>query len=117
MDYFLNHYPFKNQPFVHQAAFLQRFWEDKEVALFAEMGTGKSFMLINNAAMLYDKGKINSMLIVAPKGVYRNWYTSELPKHMPVHVPTTVACWSPTPRKGKHIAIYSLVSTPATLPL
>jgi len=83
MDYFLNQYPFKNQPFVHQAAFLQRFWEDKEVALFAEMGTGKSFMLINNAAMLYDKGKINSMLIVAPKGVYRNWYTSELPKHMP----------------------------------
>ena len=66
MDYFLNQYPFKNQPFVHQAAFLQRFWEDKEVALFAEMGTGKSFMLINNAAMLYDKGKINSMLIVAP---------------------------------------------------
>ena len=93
MDYFLNQYPFKNKPFVHQAAFLQRFWEDKEVALFAEMGTGKSFMLINNAAMLYDKGKINSMLIVAPKGVYRNWYTSELPKHMPDHVPTTVACW------------------------
>jgi SNF2 family DNA or RNA helicase len=101
MDYFLNQYPFKNQPFVHQAAFLQRFWEDKEVALFAEMGTGKSFMLINNAAMLYDKGKINSMLIVAPKGVYRNWYTSELPKHMPDHVPTTVACWSPTPRKAE----------------
>ncbi len=48
MDYFLNQYPFKNKPFVHQAAFLQRFWEDKEVALFAEMGTGKSFMLINN---------------------------------------------------------------------
>ena len=83
MDYFLDHYPFKNKPFVHQAAYLQRFWEDKQVALFAEMGTGKSFMLINNAAMLYDKGKINSMLIVAPKGVYRNWYTSELPKHMP----------------------------------
>ena len=51
MDYFLTHYPFKNTPFTHQAAYLQRFWEDREVAVLAEMGTGKSFMLINNAAM------------------------------------------------------------------
>ena len=101
MDYFLDHYPFKNRPFTHQAAYLQRFWEDQEVALLAEMGTGKSFMLINNAAMLYDKGKVNAMLIVAPKGVYRNWYTSEIPKHMPAHVPVAMACWSPTPRKAE----------------
>lgn len=101
MDYFLTHYPFKNKPFTHQAAYLQRFWEDPEVAVLAEMGTGKSFMLINNAAMLYDKGKINSVLIVAPKGVYRNWYTSEIPKHMPDHVPVAMACWSPAPRKAE----------------
>jgi SNF2 family DNA or RNA helicase len=100
-DLFLERYPFKNKPFDHQAAYLQRFWEDKEVALFAEMGTGKSFMLINNASMLYDKGKINAMLIVAPKGVYRNWYRSELPKHMPDHVSYKMACWSPSPRKAE----------------
>jgi len=101
MNYFLDRYPFKNKPYLHQAAFLQRFWEDPEVALFADMGTGKSFMLINNAAMLYDKGKVNSMLIVAPKGVYRNWYTSEVPKHMPEHVQYTMAAWSPSPRKAE----------------
>jgi SNF2 family DNA or RNA helicase len=101
MDQFLERYPFKYKPFDHQAAYLQRFWEDKEVALFAEMGTGKSFMLINNACMLYDKGKINAMLIVAPKGVYRNWYKSELPKHMPDHVSSKMACWSPNPRKAE----------------
>jgi SNF2 family DNA or RNA helicase len=101
MDYFLTRYPFKNKPFLHQAAYLQRFWEDKEVAVLAEMGTGKSFMLINNAAMLYDKGRINAMLIVAPKGVYRNWYTSEIPKHMPDHVQYTMACWSPSPRRAE----------------
>ena len=115
MDYFLDRYPFKNKPFVHQAAYLQRFWEDKEVALFAEMGTGKSFMLINNAAMLYDKGKINSMLIVAPKGVYRNWYTSELPKHMPEHIQTTVACWSPTPRKAEREEMDKMMNAVDTL--
>ena len=101
MDWFLEKYPFKNKPFVHQAAYLQRFWEDPHVALLADMGTGKSFMLINNAAMLYDKGKINSMLIIAPKGVYRNWYKSEIPKHMPDHVPYKMACWSPSPRKAE----------------
>jgi len=103
VDYFTTKYPFKNQPFAHQAAYLQRFWENREAALFAEMGTGKSFMLINNAAILYDKGYINAMLIVAPKGVYRNWYRSEIPKHMPDHVPYKMACWSASPRKAEKI--------------
>ena len=66
-------YPFKNKPFLHQRAYLERFWNKDKAALFADMGTGKSFMLINNIAMLYDQGKINAALIVAPKGVYRNW--------------------------------------------
>ena len=101
MDYFIEKYPFKNKPFVHQSAYLQRFWQYPTSALFAEMGTGKSFMLINNAAMLYDKGKINAMLIVAPKGVYRNWYRSEIPKHMPEHISYKMACWNPTPRKAE----------------
>ena len=38
-----------------------------------EMGTGKSKVLIDNIAMLYD-GKINGALIVAPKGVYKTWF-------------------------------------------
>ena len=97
----LARYPYRNKPFTHQAAYLQRFWQHREVALFAEMGTGKSFMLINNAALLYDRGDINGMLIVAPKGVYRNWYKSEIPKHMPEHVPYKMACWTPSPRKAE----------------
>jgi SNF2 family DNA or RNA helicase len=108
MDYFLERYPFKNKPFLHQAAFLQRFWEDPHVALLADMGTGKSFMLINNAAMLYDKGKINGMLIVAPKGVYRNWYDTEIPKHLPEHIVHRMAIWSASPRKAEQKALDEL---------
>ena len=115
MNYFLEKYPFKYKPFLHQAAYLQRFWEEKTAALFADMGTGKSFMLINNAAMLYDKGLINSMLIVAPKGVYRNWYTSELPKHLPDHVSRTMACWSPTPRKAEKKQMDDMMNAVDTL--
>lgn len=115
MDYFLERYPFKNKPFLHQAAFLQRFWDEAGAALFADTGTGKSFMLINNASMLFDKGKINAMLIVAPKGVYRNWFKLEVPKHMPEHVSYTMACWSPTPRKAEREAMEAMLNAVDTL--
>jgi SNF2 family DNA or RNA helicase len=108
MDQFLATYPFKNKPFLHQQAYLQRFWKEPVAALFADMGTGKSFMLINNAAMLYDKGKINGLLIVAPKGVYRNWYDTEIPKHLPSHVVYRMALWSASPRKVEQIAMDEL---------
>lgn len=100
-DTFLQSYPFKNKPFVHQQAYLQRFWKSPVAALFADMGTGKSFMLINNAAMLYDQGDINGLLVVAPKGVYRNWANSQIPEHMPEHIVYRMAIWSPSPRKAE----------------
>jgi hypothetical protein len=33
-------YPFKNKPFLHQRAYLERFWNKPVAALFADMGTG-----------------------------------------------------------------------------
>jgi SNF2 family DNA or RNA helicase len=70
-EIWLERYAFKNKPFDHQREYLQRFWKKPVAALFADMGTGKSFMVINNIAMLYDVGKVNSALIIAPKGVYQ----------------------------------------------
>jgi len=104
-DTFLQTYPFKNKPFLHQQAYLQRFWKDPVAALFADMGTGKSFMLINNAAMLYDRGNINALLVVAPKGVYRNWADSQSPEHMPQHIVYRQAIWSPAPKKAEKEAL------------
>ncbi len=43
--------------------------------------------------MLYDRGKINGVLIVAPKGVYKNWYDSEIPIHLPDHVQKKAVLW------------------------
>ena len=102
---FLQNYRFKNKPFLHQKAYLQRFWRADIAALFADMGTGKSYMLINNIAMLYDKGGINAALIVAPKGVYRNWTSTEIPKHMPDHVLYRLAVWTPSPRKAEKASL------------
>jgi len=58
-----------------------------------EMGTGKTKVLIDNMAMLYDKGKIDGTLIVAPKGVISTWYAQELPAHMPKHIEYTPVLW------------------------
>ena len=41
--------------------------------------------------MLYDKGKIDSALIIAPKGVVKTWYEQELPTHLPNHI-ENVSC-------------------------
>jgi SNF2 family DNA or RNA helicase len=108
MDEYLANYPYKNKPFLHQEAYLQRFWDKRYSALFADMGTGKSYMVINNIAMLYDKGEINAVVIIAPKGVYRNWYSVEIPKHMPAHVVYRMALWSPTPNKKQADALSDL---------
>jgi SNF2 family DNA or RNA helicase len=108
MNQFLHTYPFKNKPYVHQQAYLERFWNNRVAALFADMGTGKSFMVINNFAMLYDKGHVNGVLIVAPKGVYRNWYDTEIPKHLPSHIVHRMAIWSPSPRKAEQAALDEL---------
>jgi len=105
---FLANYPFKNKPFLHQSAYLSRFWAKSVAALFADMGTGKTFMIINNIAMLYDHGKVNGALIIAPKGVYRNWLNIEIPKHMPAHVVHRMALWTPSPRKAEQAALDAL---------
>ena len=62
-------YKFKTEPYKHQMDALETSWNREVYALFMEMGTGKTKVLIDNMSMLYDNGKIDGALIVAPKGV------------------------------------------------
>ena len=86
-------YKFKTKPYAHQITALEKSWNKEAFAYFMEMGTGKSKVLIDNIAMLYDKGKINGALIIAPKGVYQNWFDIEIPNHMASHVEKDVVLW------------------------
>ena len=86
-------YKFKTKPFGHQLKALEMSWDKKVFAYFMEMGTGKSKVLIDNISMLYDKGFINGALIIAPKGVYKNWFDSEIPTHMPERIDKKVVLW------------------------
>jgi len=101
-------YKFKTEPFDHQRAALGASWNKKEFAYFMEMGTGKSKVLIDNIAILYDYGYIDSALIVAPKGVYKNWVQIEVPKHLPDHIQSHLVCWSPNPNKKEKEELINL---------
>ena len=102
------HYKFKTEPFEHQLKALGCSWDKPSFAYFMEMGTGKSKVLIDNIAMLYDKGKINGALIVSPKGVYTNWKNEQIQKHMPDHVLYRIVVWNPSPNKKEEDELKSL---------
>ena len=94
-------YKFKTKPYAHQLKTLKMSWDKKAFAYFMEMGTGKSKVLIDNSAMLYDKGHINGLLIIAPKGVYKNWYDQEIPTHLPDHIYKKVVLWKSSDKSEK----------------
>jgi len=96
-------YKFKTKPYAHQITALEKSWNKAHFAYFMEMGTGKSKVLIDNIAMLYDKGKINGALIVAPKGVYQNWFDIEIPNHMPTHIEKKMVLWKASFMKDNKI--------------
>ena len=73
-----------------------------------EMGTGKSKVLVDNIAILYDRGAIKGALIVAPKGVYKNWDAIEFPTHLPDHIECTKVLWEPTATKKKQAELDTL---------
>ena len=79
-------YKFKTKPYEHQLKALEMSWDKEFFAYFMEMGTGKSKVLIDNIAMLYDKGKIDGALIVAPKGVVGTWYLNQVPDLSLIHI-------------------------------
>jgi SNF2 family DNA or RNA helicase len=102
-------YRFKTVPFQHQANVLERCWEHTNWAWFLEMGTGKSKICIDNVGLLYEEGRINTFVVVAPKGVYRNWAKQELPKHLPDRIPQTMVIWTPTPTKAQKNSLKAIL--------
>ena len=101
-------YKFKTKPYAHQMTALEKSWNKETYAYFMEMGTGKTKVLIDNLAMLYDKGKVNGALIIAPKGVVGTWYTNELPTHLPDHIENVTVLWQPNITKKQQESLDTL---------
>ena len=76
-------FKFKTTPFNHQKKAFYMSRDKKNFALLMEQGTGKTKVIIDTAAYLYANNKINTLVVIAPNGVHRNWLNKELPQHLP----------------------------------
>ena len=108
-------YKFKTKPYAHQLTALDKSWNKENYAYFMEMGTGKTKVLIDNLAMLYDKGKVDGALIIAPKGVVKTWYEQELPTHLPDHIENVSVLWQPNITKAQQEKLESLFEIESAL--
>lgn len=62
------------KPFEHQKAAIERYKDKDDIALFFEMGCGKSFTTLQIAQEKYKAGQIKGLLVVAPNDVHRQWF-------------------------------------------
>jgi SNF2 family DNA or RNA helicase len=88
-------YKFHTKPYQHQKKAFDASWSANHFALFMEMGTGKSKVAIDTIAALFEAGKIDTALILAPKGVFDNWVKAEIPIHLPPRIQRSVLRWQP----------------------
>ena len=108
-------YKFKLKPYKHQMTALEKSWNRATYAYFMEMGTGKTKVLIDNMSMLYDKGKVDGALIIAPKGVVKTWHEQELPTHLPKHIENVTVLWQSNITKGQREKLDSLLKSDVSL--
>jgi len=102
---------FKTKPYDHQLRYLNEHGRREYSALLAEMGTGKSFCIVNNAADLWSTHDLDGLLVIAPNGVHFNWTLQEIPKHMPDWVRMKAAHWSSSMNKKEKKALDDLFSS------
>lgn len=84
----------------HQLTALQRMEGKRNYAVFAEQGTGKTFMTLADAERLFIGNRIDALLVFAPRGVHSNWVLREIPKHL--EIDSVCFAWKkPTTKKLK----------------
>ena len=86
-------FKYKTKPYAHQEEALKRSYDKRNYAYFMEMGCGKSKVLLDNITWLAENKKIDTVIIVAPKGVYMNWKNSEIPIHLHEDIKSEIYVW------------------------
>lgn len=98
----------------HQQLCLDVHGRKRAFALFADMGTGKTWIAMMNACRLWERGECETLLVLAPNGVQTNWTEIELPKHMPTDVRWCAASWSSDNKKAEQQAVDDVCRPSAT---
>lgn len=104
----MNELVYKTSPYPHQRQTLEKMFGDENHGLFCEMGTGKTKIVIDEISNLYRQNKIRCVVVIAPKGVYRNWYDKEIPTHMPNDIQHNTMYWTSSPTNKDKEKLQSL---------
>lgn len=74
---------FKTIPRPYQKQVLDDLWGAPMGAIFADMGLGKSKMAIDMAAARFQRGLLNTLLVICPASLRSNWI-EQMEDHCPV---------------------------------
>jgi SNF2 family DNA or RNA helicase len=88
-------YKFFTEPYDHQREAFDASAEEQNFALILDMGTGKTKVTLDTVGALFEKGAIEFVLVVAPKGVIPNW-VPEIEAHLPPRIERETALWNPS---------------------
>lgn len=72
----------KSAPLEHQVTLANLYAEREAFAYFNEQGTCKTWQVINDFTVAYFKGQVDTLFVIGPTGVERNWAVKELPAHL-----------------------------------
>jgi len=79
---------YKTKPYKHQEDAVKRFVDKPYGALFCEMGTGKTKIVLD---IIQNSADNVDVFVTAPNGLHHNWAINEIPTH--VHKDIDVYCW------------------------
>lgn len=110
----------KTKGMKHQLIALKRMAEHDKIyrnkfgesffALHMEMGTGKTWVFLAHAERLHKEGKVDGLLVIAPRGVHTNWILREIPQHLSAeHV---ARCWRTGAGKREREEMADVLSLP-----
>lgn len=96
-------YQFHTTPWDHQKTAMRLAWGKPAFAFLMEMGSGKTKVAIDECCALFERMHIDAMVVMAPKGVYKNWvrHDPENPGEFQTHMPprllkkAVIATWEP----------------------
>lgn len=101
-------YPLKTVPWAHQKEAIEIFGPSDFFGLYFEMGTGKTKVVLDIAGIKYIQGKIDTLLIIAPNGVHKQWILEQIPEHLMDTVPRSAAYLSGNSKSRDYTLDYTM---------
>jgi hypothetical protein len=83
----------QSPPFEHQWEALEQSISKKAFAFLMDPGLGKTKTTYDTGAILFERGHIRAIFILAPNDVHSQWIDEQLPLHLPHRIRARTLVW------------------------